>query len=112
MNTAAIYIYLASVINALDNFLTLLSFVGLISWTIYTLFYYVECDRYHGKTWVVIWSIAALFVTVFIPSTKTMYMMAGAVLGEKAIESEIGQQTFELIQLKIKEELDNMRKTK
>ena len=112
MNTAAIYIYLASVINALDVFLSLLAILGLVSWTVYTLFYYVECDRYHGKTWVVICSIAALFVTVFIPSTKTMYMMAGAVLGEKAIESEIGQQTFELIQLKIKEELDNMRRTK
>ena len=112
MNTAAIYIYLASVIQGLGIFLTFVGLFGFLGWLGYTLFYFIERDKYHGKNWVVIWSIATLFVTVFIPSTKTMYMMAGAVLGEKAIESEIGQQTFELIQLKIKEELDNMRKTK
>lgn len=112
MNTAAIYIYLANVLSSLDFFLGLLGILGLVSWGLFTGVYFIDRDKYHGKNWILLGSIALLAVTVFIPSTKTMYMMAGAVLGEKAIESELGQQTFELIQLKIKEELDNMRKTK
>ena len=112
MNAASMYIYLGSVLGALDTFLGLTGLIGVISWCLLTVFYFIEKDGYHGKNWILIWSVAVLAVTIFIPSTRTMYLMAGAVLGEKAIESEIGQQTFELIQLKLKEELDNMRRAK
>lgn len=106
---AALYIYFANVLSNLGVFLAALGLSGLVGWGIFTLVYFIEYNKYHKKNWIAIWSIVLLAITVFVPSSKTMYMMAGALFGEKALESEIGQQTIELIKLNLQQELDKLR---
>ena len=46
------------------------------------------------------------FVSVLIPSEKTMWLMAGTVAVTNVVESKIGQDMIKLIELKVQEELN------
>ena len=47
---------------------------------------------------------------VVIPSKQTAYMMLGAYVAQKTIESSIGQDTIKLIEMKIKKEISEETK--
>ncbi len=103
--TAAIFIYIAEVMNSLGALLGIIGIGGLIVSAIFTLLVYVEDDKYHGRNWTLIAPVICLAVACFIPSSKTMYMMAGAVLGEQALESKVGQKLKEILETKLDQEL-------
>lgn len=107
--TAAIFIYIADVLNSLGILLGILGVGGFIISGVFTMVCYVENEKYHGQNWAFIVPTIALAVACFIPSSKTMYMMAGAVLGEQALESKVGQQLKEMLELKLDQELDKMK---
>ena len=88
MNIAE-YIYYANVIKNLDTYLSLISIIGLVFALVFTLGYGISTDTYHKKNYLFIVPLIGLFITVFIPSERTMYMMAGAAIGEKVIESKV-----------------------
>lgn len=106
---AAIFIYIADVLSSLGAFFVTIGILGLIIAGCFTAFYAVEAQEYHGKNWVLIVPTVMLAVACFIPSSKTMYMMAGAVLGEQALESKVGQQLKEMLELKLDQELAKMK---
>ncbi len=108
MNIAE-YIYYANVLKNLDKFLNLVSLLTLISTSFYTLFYFLEYNEYHKQNYLITAPILILFITIFIPSERTMYMMAGAAVGEKVIESKAGKQALEIIELKLNKEIKKMK---
>jgi hypothetical protein len=108
MNVAE-YIYYANVLKNLDIFLSLISFLMLVWAGIYTLYYLIENDKYHKQNYLIIAPLLLLFITIFIPSERTMYMMAGAAVGEKVIESKAGKQALEIIELKLDEEINKLK---
>ena len=106
---AAIFIYIAEVLNNIGVLLAIAGMVGMVVYVIYTLMYAAENDEYHNKHWLLIAPTVMLAICCFIPSSKTMYMMAGAVLGEQALESKVGQQLKEMLELKLDQELTKMK---
>ncbi len=109
MNTA-IFIYLAEVMNNIGVICGLAGLFGLIGFAIFTAIYAFENNKYHCKnrTWIV--PLVFIAISCFVPSKKTMYMMAGAVLGEKALESKMGQQLQQIVELKLDEEIAKLKK--
>jgi hypothetical protein len=108
--TAAIYIYLAEVVHNIGVFLAAAGVIGLTIYAVCTLLVFVEEDKYHGKNWTWIAPTACIAISCLVPSTKTMYMMAGVVIGEKVLESKVGKQLEELIEYKLDEEIEKMKK--
>lgn len=107
--SAALFFYLADVINSIGVLLFTVGLIVSLAGTFFTLYYAVEENKYHGKNWIWVVPIASFSVCALIPSTKTMYMMAAAVLGEQALESKVGQQLKELVELKLNEELAKLK---
>lgn len=110
--SAAIFFYFADV---LSNIGILLFTVGLcvgIGWSMFTFCHYLEEGKYHGMNWLWVVAGVSFAICALIPSTKTMYMMAAAVLGEQALESKVGQQLKELVELKLDEELKKLKEKK
>lgn len=107
--SAALFFYLADVIHSIRILLFTVGLIVAMVGAFFTLYYSVEKSKYHGKNWIWVVSIVSFSVCAIIPSTKTMYMMAAAVLGEQALESKVGQQLKELIELKIDEELSKLK---
>lgn len=83
--------------------------MGLVFALVFTLVYAMPTDTYHKKNYLFIVPLIGLFITVFIPSERTMYMMAGAAISEKVIESKVSKQAIELIELKLEEEIKKMK---
>lgn len=108
--TAAIFIYIAEVFNNIGVLLVIFGVIGILVYAAYTIGYATEYDKYHNKHWTLIAPITMIAVACFIPSSKTMYMMAGALLGEQALESKVGQQLKEMLELKLDQELAKMKK--
>ncbi len=106
------YIYYANVLKNLDIYLTLISVLGLLFTLSFTLAYALHTDEYHKKNYLIIVPLLGLFVTIFIPSERTMYIMAGAAVGEKVIESKAGKKALEIIELKLNEEINKLKGTK
>jgi len=103
--SAALFFYFAEVFNNIGGLAGVLGIVGLLIFGIATLVVGIDTNEYHGKNWAWIVPSVLLVFACFIPSSKTMYMMAGAVLTEKAIETKVGQQMIELLELKLENEL-------
>ena len=107
--TAAIFIYIADVLNSINALLNVVGILGVIGASIFTLCYALAEEKYHGQNWTFIVPTVCLAIAGFIPSSKTMYMMAGAVLGEQALESKVGQQLKEMLEIKLDQELAKMK---
>lgn len=107
---AAIFIYLAEVLGSIGSLCTLIGFVGLGCFVVYTINHASLNDEYHHKNWT--WVVPLVFIAIscFVPSNKTMYLMAGAVLGEKVLESKTGQQLQQIVELKLDEEIAKIKK--
>lgn len=104
-------IYLAGVITSIAKFLGFILVVTICLYALYTLIYlFTNEDRWDKRGKFHSWPIAVILacgtIEAFLPSERTMWMMAGAYTGEKVMESTIGKQTLELIELKLAEELD------
>ena len=106
----AFIIYLAGVITSLSK---LLAFIFCI-----TLACYIGYVIWHGSTYptikgIRVWPIALILFSglanSLLPSERTMWMMAGAYTGQQIVESTIGKQTIELIELKLAEELEVLK---
>ena len=104
-------IYLAGVITSIAKFLSFIFTITISLYILYTLFYlhnnedrWNKRDKFYKWPLTVILSCAA--ISTLLPSERTMWMMAGAYTGEKVMESTIGKQTLELIELKLAEELE------
>lgn len=103
-------IYLAGVIASISK---LLVFVFGI-----TLAYYISYVIWHGtiyptmkgiRVWPIVLILFAGLTNSLLPSERTMWMMAGAYTGQQIVESNIGKQTVELIELKLAEELEVLK---
>jgi len=106
---AALFFYFAEMLNNIGVLLSIIGVGGILLFGIMTLAILVNDERYHGKNWGWIIPSICLVITCFIPSSKTMYMMAGAVLTEKAIDTKVGQQIIDLLELKLDSELKKAR---
>jgi hypothetical protein len=107
-----LFIYLASVSGQLKAALLILSLIsGVASSLIWAIFYLDSghSDKVHTLSRIVAISMAGLFISCLLPEAKTLYLMAGAVYGKEAIQSETAIKVKKIIdsQLdKILEELD------
>lgn len=107
--SAAVFIYAAEVLNNLGVLLFFFGLFGLIGAAIFTAVSAMENGKYHHRNWTFIAPTICLCIAMFIPSSKTMYMMAGTMLGEKAVQSEIGQKVVSLLETKLDEELEKLK---
>jgi FtsH-binding integral membrane protein len=104
-------IYLAGVITSIAKFLSVIFASTCIFYALYVVGYLLSnVDYWHKRGKFYSWPITVILacgtIGAFLPSERTMWMMAGAYTGEKVMESNIGKQTLELIELKLAEELD------
>lgn len=109
---AALFFYFADVLNSIGVLLFALGMIAVMLGGFFTLYWSVEKSAYHGKNWIWVVAGVSFAICALIPSTKTMYMMAAAVLGEQALESKVGQQLKELVELKLDEELKKLKEKK
>lgn len=99
-------IYLAEVSEGIK--LTL-AMVGAIALTILVVVSVMLCvedewDKYGGKVKrAITLSFVAIAVSIFIPSSKTIYMIAGSEIGEEALASERGRKIIDILDQKIDE---------
>jgi hypothetical protein len=111
----ALFVYLASVtlsIKVAAAFITLISGLALIAYTIYVIGFNIESSSSkltYKNRWAVGW-ICLVLLTSLIPSERTMWMMAGAYGAQKVVQSDVGTDVLALINLKIKKELADMKK--
>jgi hypothetical protein len=107
-------IYLAGVITSIAKFLAFIFVSTCIFYALYVIGYLLSnADYWHKRGKFHSWPIAVILacgtIGAFLPSERTMWMMAGAYTGEKVMESTIGKQTMELIELKLAEELETIK---
>jgi len=104
-------IYLAGVITSIAKFLSFIFAATICLYVVYTVGYLLSnAEEWNHRVKFHSWPLAVILacgtIGAFLPSERTMWMMAGAYTGEKVMESTIGKQTIELIELKLAEELD------
>lgn len=107
-------VYLAGVITSMSNFLSIIFGSTAILYGIYVLGYLISNEhnwKNRGKfyKWPLTLLICCGIFKVFLPSEKTMWLMAGAYATEKVAESNIGKQTLELVELKLQEEINKLK---
>ena len=106
---AAIFLYLVDVLQSISVIAVLVGIAFLIGYAVFTGIYVIEHEEYHGQQWPLVVIAVCFGVAALIPSSKTMYMMAAAVVGEKAIESDVGKQLQEMLKLKLEQEFNKMK---
>ncbi len=112
--TLAFVVYLAGVITSLAKFLSFIFVSTCAFYALYVIGYLLSnADYWHKRGKFHSWPLAVILacgtIGAFLPSERTMWMMAGAYTGEKVMESTIGKQTVELIELKLAEELEVLK---
>ena len=112
--TLVFLVYLAGVITSMSHFLGAIVVSTTILYSIYVLGYLMVNEsnwKNRGKfyKWPFVLLICCGIFKVFLPSEKTMWLMAGAYATEKVVESNIGKQTLELVELKLQEEINKLK---
>jgi fumarate reductase subunit C len=107
-------IYLAGVISSISKFLGFIFASTCVFYVLYVVGYLLSNADYWNKrgkfySWPIAVILACGTIGTLLPSERTMWMMAGAYTGEKVMESNIGKQTVELIELKLAEELETIK---
>lgn len=107
----AFIIYLAGVITSLSKFAAFIFISTCIVYGIYCLLYLLSSGEIDSKfrKWPIHVILAVGLIGALLPSERTMWMMAGAYTGQQIVESTIGKQTVELIELKLTEELEVLK---
>jgi hypothetical protein len=100
-------IYLAGVIASISKLLVFIFGITLAVYIGYIIWHGSMYPTMKGiRVWPIVLILLAGLTNSLLPSERTMWMMAGAYTGEKVMESTIGKQTLELIELKLAEELE------
>lgn len=108
MTSIAIWIYFISVLN---NLTVLLGLTGLITFTI-TIITLVICgiEKVIYPTWfkpMMIYTVVSLGILTLIPTERTMYIIAGLIVGDKVVEivseSETADKAVQLLNKKLDE---------
>lgn len=107
--SAAIFLYLVDVLSSINVLCVLVGVVLLVAYAIFTSIFFVEYESYHHKSWPLAAAVVCLGIAALIPGKTTMYMMAASVVGEKALESEVGQQLQQMLKLKLEQEFEKMK---
>lgn len=112
-----VFIYLASIVGNLSA----LAFIGAIVAVIFIIadiIYRFSSDDKNPGPWFarsnkinLAIAGALLSISLLIPSEKTMYMMAGGYLGQKAIQSETVVKVMKIIEIKLDEYINDLEKT-
>ncbi len=131
---AALFVYLAGVVEGLSLFLQCVAIAGVMS--IVGLMIYcsdastvfdsdLKESGFKTKAELVkerrklpirlmkIFSVLTLFIgllSTIIPDQKTMYFMAGAYIGQKALTSEVSKELQDILELKLKSYKQDLRK--
>jgi len=106
---AAIFLYLVDVLSSINAVCVLVGILLLIAYAIFTVVFFIENEAYHNKNWPLTAAAVCLGIAALIPGKPTMYMMAASVVGEKALESEVGQQLQQMLKLKLEQEFEKMK---
>lgn len=112
--TLAFLVYLAGVITSLSHAIAIIFIATCGAYVLYTIGYLIfnESDwKNRGKfyKWPLAVILSAMFVKVLLPSERTMWMMAGAYTAQTVVESNVGKQTVELIELKLQDEIAKLK---
>ncbi len=112
--TLALLVYLAGVITGLTKAVALIFGATVCIYTIYTIGYLISNEhnwKNRGKfyKWPIAVILSSMLMTVVLPSERTMWMMAGAYTAQTVVESNVGKQTVELIELKLQDEIAKLK---
>lgn len=77
-------------------------------WILVSFFYFMEKDRYHGKTWPLISSIPFILLATLIPSQTTILLIAGSEAGEYVATSESGKAIISDVESAIRAQLSKL----
>ncbi len=106
------WIYILMTIPTLGSVLGLMGFITFIVSGFFFMIYAGSkegsADHLNGKKWFYrTFTIAcvATFMCIVIPSKQTTYILAGAYVAEKTVNSEIGQDVISLVHKNIKDAL-------
>lgn len=102
-------LYLINLVLNFGNFLGLMGFLGLFASGCIGLFHFLEGSDYPDERKlkpmkILIWAVLSLFLSCFIPSSKTMYVMAGS---HYMKQSEIPNEIYKLIKKHLGDELND-----
>lgn len=103
---AALFVWFAGISHSLVTMLALIGGVTFCVLGFVSFILYLEGKKqdFSKTTKYVIVPLAflSLLVASIIPSEKTLYMMAGAYFGQKAVQSEMADDVYKMIQKKLK----------
>lgn len=103
-------IYLAGVIASISKLLVFVFGITLACYIGYVVWHGTMYPTIKGiRVWPIVLILLAGLTNSLLPSERTMWMMAGAYTGQQIVESNIGKQTVELIELKLAEELEVLK---
>lgn len=103
-------IYLAGVITSISTLLAFVFIATLFCYSIHIINHGSSHPTLKGiRLWPIVLILFTGVINSLIPSERTMWIMAGAYTGQQVIESNIGKQTIELIELKLAEELQVLK---
>lgn len=106
----AFIIYLAGVITSITSLLNFIFCITIFCYALYVIIHGCERPTINGiRVWPIALILTTGLVNSLLPSERTMWMMAGAYTGQQIVESNIGKQTVELIELKLAEELEVLK---
>jgi len=103
----ALLVYAVSLLETLNAFSTVFAIIGSCALFVIILIKIMEdLTPPYFKTIVSI-TLISLFLAIFLPSTKTAYLMIGAYAGQKVVESpevqELSGDVLKIIKSKVKE---------
>lgn len=103
-------IYLAGVIASISKLISFIFCITLACYIGYVIWHGTQYPTIKGiRVWPIVLILLAGLTESLLPSERTMWMMAGAYTGQQIVESNIGKQTVELIELKLAEELEVLK---
>lgn len=99
-------IYLAEVSEGVKVMFALIGVIALCLLAVVSFVLFIEddWDEYNGKVKrAITLSFVAIALSIFIPSSKAIYMIAGSEIGEDALTSERGRRIIDILDQKIDE---------
>ena len=100
-------VYFAGIVEGLSIMLLLLSIIGLWASIMWIVFYSTNGTKLKPSKLLIACSIFGMFLSVALPSEKTLYTMAGVYVGEKIVTSDHGKEIGDKITKLIHQKLDN-----
>jgi len=108
----AVVVYLISAISKLGLFLVIAAILSMIVLVVHCIdvgdSYQKSFKEDFKLRFLAAPVLLGLLITV-IPSERTMYLMAGAYASQAVVQSEIGKDVIQVLELKIKEQLKELQ---